>query len=234
MDMEDFRKHLRTYGKKPHVVKGLIRQVSAFADFLEHEREKGLDSATADDLQDYVGKLEPAETRTRIRIRGLIFYYHFSGNSSLAALAHRLREEETARNRRLPALRDLRGVDLDTVRVLAERGIVNVDQMLEAGRTPEARGRLAAETGLPAGIILELVRLSDLSRVRGVKQVRARLYLEAGIDTLEKAAACDPEALRRELVEFVERTGFEGLAPLPKEVQHFVRTAGELPKIVQY
>lgn len=232
MDMEAFRKQLRTYGKKPHVVDGLTRQVEEFAEFLERERGKKLDSASADDLQGYVGKFEPAEARTRIR--GLIFYYHFVGNSSLAALAHRLREEETARNRRVPALRDFRGVDLETVRILAEHGIVNVDQMLEAGRTPEARSRLVARTGLPMGTVLELVRLSDLSRVRGVKQVRARLYLEAGIDTLEKAAACDPEALRRELVEFVERTGFEGLAPLPKEVQHFVRTAGELPKIVQY
>ena len=38
----------------------------------------------------------------------------------------------------------------------------------------------------------------------GVKKIRARLYYEAGLDTLEKMAACDPEGLRKISAEYNE------------------------------
>jgi hypothetical protein len=36
------------------------------------------------------------------------------------------------------------------------------------------------------------------------------------------------------LVEFVERGGFGGIAPLPKEVRNAIATAKQLPRIVEY
>jgi len=125
---------------------------------------------------------------------------------------------------------------MDTIAIskLGTIGIVNIAQMLAAGRTPESRKRLADEAGIPPDIILELVKLSDLARIEGVKHKRARLYYEAGVDCPETAARWEPGDLRKMLVEFVERSGFDGIAPLPKEVQHFVRTARMLPKIVEY
>jgi hypothetical protein len=62
----------------------------------------------------------------------------------------------------------------------------------------------------------------------------AHLYYDAGVDTLEKMAQWEPEDLREMLIEFVERTGFDGIAPLPKEIQFTVTTASKLPQIVQY
>ena len=94
--------------------------------------------------------------------------------------------------------------------------------------------RLAEQAGLPLGLILELVKLSDLSRVEGVKGIRARLYYDAGLDTLEKIARWEPEALRQMLVEWVARTGFEGIAPLPKELINTIAAARRLPNVVVY
>lgn len=82
--------------------------------------------------------------------------------------------------------------------------------------------------------ILTLVKLSDLARIPGVKGIRARLYLDAGVDTLEKLATWEPEALREMLAGFVERTGFEGIVPLPAEMRYAVAQARKLPKIVAY
>jgi hypothetical protein len=79
-----------------------------------------------------------------------------------------------------------------------------------------------------------LVKLSDLSRLGAIKSVRARLYYEAGLDTPEKFTEWEPQALRQMLVAFVEETGFEGIAPLPKEVQNAIATARQLGKIVRY
>jgi hypothetical protein len=79
-----------------------------------------------------------------------------------------------------------------------------------------------------------MVKLCDLSRLMGVKSVRARLYHDAGVDTVEKLASQEPDALLRLTAEFVARTGFDGIAPLPKEVRSTIASARKLPKIVEY
>lgn len=106
--------------------------------------------------------------------------------------------------------------------------------MLKAGRTPRARRRLADETGILLEAIVELVKLSDLARIPGIKSTRARLYHDAGVDTIEKMAEWDPEELRAMLLEFVERAGFGGIAPLPGEAAFSVARTKELPKLVEY
>lgn len=93
---------------------------------------------------------------------------------------------------------------------------------------------MAKRTRIDADSILEIVRLSDLSRLGAVKSVRARLYLDAGFDTPHRLATWDPEELRQMLIEFVKRTGFDGIAPLPKELRNTVATAKKLAKVVQY
>jgi hypothetical protein len=123
---------------------------------------------------------------------------------------------------------------LEEVAKLEAIGVGTVEHMLAAGKTPEARLRLAEETGISTEIILELVKLSDLSRLGAVKSVRARLYYDAGLDTPAKFTQREPEALRQMLVKFVERTGFDGIAPLPKELRNAVAVAQQLPEVVQY
>jgi hypothetical protein len=232
MDEIAFRKYLKGFGKKEHVIDGLVRQVAEFAAFLESERRKTLPSADNQDLQAYASRFKPAERKTRVR--GLIFYFRFTGKPELSALAHALREEQTAKTRRVFLLKDFRGISNVIVDKLAALGIRNVEQMLAAGLTPEARRLLAGTAGVPPEVIIELVKLSDLARLGAVKQVRARLYYEAGIDTPEKIAVWEPEALRLMLIAFIDRTGFEGIPPLPKEVQNLVVAARNLPKLVQY
>jgi hypothetical protein len=74
--------------------------------------------------------------------------------------------------------------------------------------------------------ITELVKLSDLARIPGLKKVRARLYYNAGLDTVEKIAHWNPEEMRRMLCQFIKRTGFKGIAPLPKESASTVAMCG--------
>jgi hypothetical protein len=54
------------------------------------------------------------------------------------------------------------------------------------------------------------------------------------VDTVEKLASQEPDALLRLTAEFVARTGFDGIAPLPKEVRSTIASARKLPKIVEY
>jgi hypothetical protein len=131
-------------------------------------------------------------------------------------------------------LKEFRGVDPEYVERLAAAGIKTADQMLAAGQTAEKRAALAQGTGIPEEAILELVKLSDLARLPGVKGIRARLYYDTGVDCVEKMAVCEAEALLALTAEFVERTGFDGIAPLPKEVSSTIANAKQLPRIVEY
>jgi hypothetical protein len=67
-----------------------------------------------------------------------------------------------------------------------------------------------------------------------VKGIRARLYYDAGIDTPEKIAALEPEELRTQVVEYVNKSGFDGVPTLPAEAIYTVEKARALPKIVEY
>ena len=131
-------------------------------------------------------------------------------------------------------LSGFRGVNSEHVEKLAAVGIKTAEKMLAAGQTAEKRAALAQDTGIPEEIILELVKLSDLARLPGVKGIRARLYYDAEVDCVEKMAAWEPEALLKMTAEFVARTEFDGIAPLPKEVSSTIANAKRLPRVVEY
>jgi hypothetical protein len=235
MNMETFRASLRRRGKKAHVVEELVDDMRRFQGYLEKHRKHGADDATPEDLEAYAEALETAKKGSaKTGIRGIALYYDAAGNTALASLAARIREQATAKTRKAFALGEFRGVNQSDVAKLSAQGISDVRQMLEAGSTPCARRKLARQAGVPLAAILELVKLSDLSRLPGVKGIRARLYHDAGVDTLDAMAQWEPAALREMLIGFVERTGFDGIAPLPKEAESSVTRAKELPKIVRY
>jgi len=129
-------------------------------------------------------------------------------------------------------LSNFRGVNPEHVARLEAIGVKKAGQLLIAGQTPEKRADLAKETGISEEAILELVKLSDLARLPGVKGIRARLYYDAGVDTVENLAAYEPEVLLDLTAGFVERSKFDGIAPLSKEVSSTIANARKLPKLV--
>jgi hypothetical protein len=235
MDRQAFKTHLKRRGKKDHVAEGLAQQVEAFAGWLQQERGRDLASAQTGDLEAYARWAEERKKGSaRKAVRGVALYYGWTDQAELAACAAGIREAAIAKTRRTFRLRDFAGVDPAHVEALAQAGIVDVKQMIAAGATPAMRQALSRETGVPIEAILEYVKLSDLSRLGGLKRVRARLYYDAGVDTIDKLAAWEPAALREMFVEYVECTGFDGIAPLPREVRNAVATAKTLPRLVEY
>jgi hypothetical protein len=67
-----------------------------------------------------------------------------------------------------------------------------------------------------------------------IDKVRARLYHEAGFDTIDKMAACDPSEMRQRLADFIKKTGFKGIPPTPGEAQNTVTMAKYLKRLVKY
>lgn len=232
MDEAGFRQSLRRAGKAGHVIDALVSQVRAFEGFLRRQRSAELEQAAEADLHAYLGRFTPDQGR--VGMRGLGLYFTFTGQNSLADAANAFRQERMAALRQPDQLSSFRGVSGETATRLKAIGIANTQDMLAAGSTPATRQRLSEQTGIAPEAILELVKLSDLARIEGVKGIRARLYYDAGLDTLDKLAACEAAELRRRLVEWVARTGFQGIAPLSKELENTIAAARSLPRVVDY
>jgi hypothetical protein len=236
MDEAAFRKFLKRTGRSKSAVESIVELVRAYETFLNKQpTKKNLDNAKPNDLVAYTTWYEETKGKPAKRqLWGICYYYSFIENKEMEHKASQLREQRTAKKRKFFRLRDLRGVNLEYVIKLEKHGIRNVEQMRQHGRTKKDREELAKQTNIPLEVILELVKLSDLSRLPGVKGIRTRLYYDAGVDTLEVMAKWDAKELRAMLIEFVEKTGFEGIAPLPKEAASSIRTAKTLPRIIEY
>ena len=234
MNEQGFRVFLKRGGRSQSALDRCAAYVKEFEQYLQaHRGEKDLDEAGLDDLEDFVAWIERRpKTSAKTHLWAIRYYYDYTSNEDLRSLAGVLRGERVTRT---PfALKEFRGVNPEYVEKLAALGIRNVKQMLRAGRTRSDRQELAARSGIPLDAVLEFVKLSDLARIPGVKGIRARLYYDAGVDTVEKMAQWDPQELRTMIVQFVEQTGFDGIATLPAEARFTVKQAKKLPRIVEY
>lgn len=231
MKEEEFRKEMKRRGKKPHVVEGLIYSVKRFEDYLGRKIEE----ASERDLKDYARACEARKKdSTKIEVRGIMLYYSFSGNKLMALCAAGLREAQTVKTRKVFQIKDFMGINLDHIEKLSKLGITDVNQIVEAGKTPKSRKDLSQKTGIPHDGILELVKLSNLARSSGLKAVRARLYLDAGFDTWEEIARWDPEKMREKIAEYIKEKGFDGIPPTPKEAANTVTAARKMPRIIEW
>jgi hypothetical protein len=231
---EAFGKFLKRGGRSQSAAKRVIVQVTEYERYLREKKGcKELDKASPEDLKAFVSFVEEKKKGSAKKyLHSIRYYYDYTSNKELCNLARMLRKQRITQ---APfPLKDFRGINSVHIEKLASLRIRNVKDMIEAGRTRKAREELAIKTRIPIKIILELVKLSDLARIYGVKSVRARLYYDAGVDTVEKMAKWDPEKLRAMLIGFVEKTGFDGIAPLPKEAEFTVAEAKKLPEIVEY
>ncbi len=234
MDEEGFRRFLKKSGRSQSAIERCMGCVADFANCLPKDRgAMSIDEIGEKDLESYVDQIETdAKASAKTHLWALSYYFEYTSNGRLRKLANELRQQ---RIKRKPfKLKRFRGVNPEYAENLAAKGVEDVEQMLKTGRTSVDRQKLSERSGVPLKAILEFVKLSDLSRIGAVKEVRARLYHDAGIDTVEKLANWDPEKLRKHLIRFVQRTNFDGIAPLPKEARNAVKLAKKLPKIVQY
>jgi hypothetical protein len=241
MDQALFHKWLRKQGRTEEVAKRVIRLAAVYAEFLTSQAKKTLDTAEPGNLEAFVEYVEQSDhlpthdgihPSAKSYLWAIRYYYQYTSQQQMAEYAARMRE---ARITRKPfRLKDFRGVDPEQIAALEAVNIKHTDHILTAGKTPELRQSLSEKTGIPIEAITELVKLSDLARIAGMKGVRARLYHDAGVDTLEKLASWEPQALQVMLADFVERTNFEGIAPQPAEVLYSITSAQKLPKTVEY
>lgn len=233
MDEEGFRKYLKRGGKKPHVVDRNIESVKIFTSFLRKEMNKDLADVTKEDLDSYVCKIEQKKQSAKGALYTLMNFFHFLEDKELLAHASALRNERTKKTRKIFPIKEFLKVNQEHVQKLATLGIKNVEQMLEKGKTKKQRVELSKQLVVPEESILELVKLSDITRMGYVKKKLSRLYYEAGLDSPAKVAAFEPKELHEFFTKFVEESGWNGMVPNPSDLVSNIKNARQLSKVVE-
>ena len=169
MDEEGFKSFMKKKRKTPNTIQVCVDNAKEFEVYLD---EQGLtvDSASVEDLEsftvDYVDK-----KRVSKYMWTLSYYFEFIENEALSKAANRIRAGRIKVKRKPFMLKDFRGVKSEHAAALESLDVMNVAKMLEVGKTPILRKELAEKTGLDIVVIEEFVKLSDLARIPGVKEL---------------------------------------------------------------
>jgi hypothetical protein len=228
MGDEEFMAYMKKAKRPANTIKGYVRSLEFYVNFLQsHRQVRTPDEAGPIDLKAFVSwGIERGENIYR-HLWGIRIYYEFRQLEIMEKTVRKWMEYVQNATRKL---REFPKVDQDSVKKLSAIGIKTVNQLLRAGNSPEKRAALSEKTGASQDVLLELFKLSNLSRLPGLKKVRGRLFYEAGLDTFASIAVLEPEEVCAILQEYIEKTGFDGSAPTPNEAQVTVTMAKFLPE----
>jgi hypothetical protein len=126
------------------------------------------------------------------------------------------------------------GVRKGTLNKLNSAGIKNTAHLFKRVKTNDDRNKLAAETGIDDEEIVELTKLTDLSRVKWIGPIFARLFLESGTDTVEKLSKADAESLYIKLIEINSEKGYTKAKFIENDVGLCINVAQMVPKSIEY
>ena len=232
MEREGFIRFLEIKKKSAKTIARYTDFVERYEVYLfEHKNGKAIEESAMEDLHDFEAWCDENFGKVGQHLWGVKEYYAYLLKEDLQLEADAMIGERHLSGFKL---KDFFGVKPNSVEALEKEGITTAKEMLHAGLNERMRKELSRKTGIPEEDVLELVKLSDQARIGGHKKVRARLYHEAGFDTLDKIAACDPEEMRERLADFIRRTGFQGIPPTPGEARHTVTMAKYLKRLVEY
>ena len=129
---------------------------------------------------------------------------------------------------------DIEGIGPVFEEKLAGAGVKTVEGLLEAGATKAGRKKLAADSGIDEGKILDWVNMADLFRIKGIASQFAELLKAAGVDTVKELRNRNAENLHTKLVEVQEEKKITRTVPALSQVTDFVEQAKALDPIVTY
>ena len=100
--------------------------------------------------------------------------------------------------------------------------------------TPKSRKELANKSGITDLEIMELTKLTDLSRIKWVGAMFARVLFESGFDTVEKVSKANHEDLYKRITQLnKERNLYKGNIGV-NDIKLCVNDAKEVPLEIEY
>lgn len=232
MDEEGLISYMKKKRKTERTIGSCVENARMFEVFL-NDRGITAEESSATDLDSFVSSVLDGKNVGKF-MWTLQNYFSFIKHDKMLKHSQGIREQHTAKSRKPFKLKDFKDVNQESISKLSTEGILTVEDMLQAGKTQSKRIELSEKTGIDSEEILELAKLSNLTRLGAVKAVRARLYHDSGFDTIEKIAKATVEELMNGTREFIDKTGFNGIPPTPKEAENTVKTAKKLSDVLTF
>jgi hypothetical protein len=131
-------------------------------------------------------------------------------------------------------LKDFVGISCEAVTQLEKMGIKDTFRLYDKIKTPAHRKQLAKDIGVSEEEILELTKLTDLSRIKWVGVNFARMLYDVGVDTVEKAANASDTDLHQRINQInKEMNVYRGSIGL-NDIRIFIDAAKEVPQEIDY
>lgn len=131
-------------------------------------------------------------------------------------------------------LADFVGISKNTIHKLEKIEIKNTEKLYDRVIKKSDRKELADSTGIDYQDILELTKLTDLSRIKWVGVTYAQMLCDLGVDTVEKVSKSDPIDLHARINQMIKENNiFKGAIGL-NDVKILVEAANELPLDIEY
>jgi len=126
------------------------------------------------------------------------------------------------------------GIKKEIIDKLNTIEIKNTAHLFKRIKTKDDRKKLATETGIKYEEILELTKLTDLSRVKWIGPIFSRIFFDSGTDTVEKLSNADAEVLYRKLVEINNEKGYTKGKFVENDVRLCIKVAKMVPNAIEY
>jgi hypothetical protein len=125
-------------------------------------------------------------------------------------------------------------ISKNTIEKLEKIGIKNTEILYDKVITKSNRQILAESVGIDYRDILELTKLTDLSRIKWVGVTYARILYDLGVDTAEKVSKSDAIDLHSRINQFIkEKNLFNGQIGI-NDIKILIETATEIPLEIEY
>lgn len=129
---------------------------------------------------------------------------------------------------------DFVGITKGAIDNLEKIGISNTEKLYNKVTKKSDRQKLADSTGIKYQDLLELTKLSDLSRIKWVGVTYAQMLYDLGVDNVEKVLKSDPNDLHARINQMIkEKNIFKGAIGL-NDVKILIESAIELPLDIEY
>lgn len=238
MDEEGFRQFMKKQRRSQGTMDSCVNFTQVFEEFLNtHLGQMELNEAQPEQLDAFLEWGKGKFGSMNSHLWAISRYYEYAGIDTMCRYANQIRSQkiENRRSKRPSLLLgEIEGTQSEYIAVLENARITNVQQLLKAGNTYDARLALSEETGIPYNAIEELVKLADLCRISDIKGMRVRLLFDTGFDTIEKIAVQDPGEMRDQIIKVSQREQIAARHPTLTETKFWVEQAKKLPKLVEY
>jgi predicted flap endonuclease-1-like 5' DNA nuclease len=134
----------------------------------------------------------------------------------------------------MTSLSKVEGIGEKYAAKLQAAGVTSLESLLETGKTPQGRKRLAETVEVSEKLILEWINHADLFRINGIGEEYSDLLEEAGVDTVVELAQRNPENLLAKMSEVNAQKNLVRRLPVLSQVQDWVDQAKKLPRVIEY